>query len=109
MAAHSDLDLAGTPADARARDYVELLGTFPYQPTLYLGLGGTGSQCVQKVKSLFLTYVKPQADRQQKAVVPNIDPMYSFLAFDTNRGERPAGLAENKEWFHLGVRDLAKF
>ena len=109
MAAHSDLDLLGTRQDERARDYVELLGKFPYRPTLFLGLGGTGAQCVQKMKSLFLEYVKPQAERNQKAAVRDIDPMYAFLAFDSNRGEHPQGLAENREWFHLGVKDLKRF
>ncbi len=111
MARSIGLDLLGTGAQAQPRDYAALAGTFPYRPTLFVGLGGTGSQAVSKVKKLFLTYVTPQLRARQRADVPDIDKLYSFLAFDTNKGERPQDppLDENREWFHLGVKDLKRF
>ena len=96
-------------SEAGARDYLELNGKFNFRPTLFVGVGGTGAQAVEKVKRLFLSYIRPQMQKNQTAMTADIDPMYAFLAFDTNKGERKELLAENKEWFHLGVSDMGQF
>lgn len=109
MEIHEDLNLERTYADETERDYVALLENFPYRPTLYLGLGGTGALAVWSVKTLFLKLVAPQRKEGQIADVADIDPLYSFLAFDTNVSECPPDLGENDEWYHLAVRDLNRF
>lgn len=91
------------------RDAARLAGTFPYRPTLFLGLGGTGTQAVEKVKRLFKNYVAPQAQAGVMANVEAIPKMYCFRGFDTNRGERPADLTPGREWFHVGVSNLGQF
>src|ERR1035438_9989709 len=48
-----------TEAQELPRDHVAMVGTFPFRPTLFLGLGGTGSQAVAKEKELFLKLVLP--------------------------------------------------
>ncbi len=109
MSVHPELNLSRTYAQDERRDYLSLLERFPYRPTLYLGLGGTGAQSVEKVKQLFLRLVAPQAQKGQEGVAPEIDPLYAFLAFDTDRGGRPKGLRDGSQWVHLGVEDLAGF
>lgn len=91
------------------RDAARLAGTFPYRPTLFLGLGGTGTQAVEKVKRLFLDYVAPHAQAGVMATVPAIPKLYCFRGFDTNAGERPAELTPGREWFHIGVSNLSQF
>lgn len=109
MAAHKDLDLSRTYSEDVKRDYVSLLKKFPYRPTLFLGLGGTGAQAVSKIKDLFLDLVTPQARTGRDADVRDIDPMYAFRALDTNSGEKPGNLAKGREWLHLGVDNLERF
>ena len=41
-----------------------------------------------KVKRLFLEYVWPKMQKNQSARALEIDPLYAFLAFDTNSGEK---------------------
>jgi hypothetical protein len=110
MASGINEDLVFSVAEeAEKRDYLELIGKFHFRPTLFVGVGGTGAQAVEKVKRLFLAYVRPQMQKNQSAMTADIDPMYSFLAFDTNKGEKKELLTENREWFHLGVSDMAEF
>jgi hypothetical protein len=97
-----------TETAAPERDYVRMMGTFPFRPTLFLGLGGTGGQAVSKVKQLYAELVAPQR-RAGTSAPGRIDPLYAFLAFDTNQQERPGNLTANKEWFHLGVGNMADF
>lgn len=108
MPLSSSLNLLADSSEA-LRDYVQMMGTFPFRPTLFVGLGGTGSQAVSKIKQLYLDLVAPQAHAGMAAQVHGIDPLYAFLAFDTNQQERPGNLIANKEWFHLGVGDLSDF
>jgi hypothetical protein len=91
------------------RDYVRMLGTFPFRPTLFLGLGGTGGQAVSKIKQLYSELVAPQQRAGLAAAAGGIDPLYAFLAFDSNQQERPGNLTANKEWFHLGVGNMNNF
>jgi len=109
MAEHKDLNLSRVQSEEQTRDYVSLLEKFPFRPTLYLGLGGTGVQAVNKIKELFLKLVAPQARAQRKAGAPDIDPRYAFLGFDINAAECPPGMAKNKDWFHLGIRNVKQF
>lgn len=109
MAEHEDLNLLRAHAEEQTRDYVSLLESFPYRPTLYIGLGGTGVHTVDKIRELFLKLVAPQARAGRKAGVADIDPRYAFLGFDTSAGECPSGLAKNRDWFHLGIRNLKQF
>ena len=99
----------GAAEEAEKRDYIEFLGKFHFRPTLFVGVGGTGAQAVEKVKSLFLKYIQPQMQKNQSARTGDIDPMYAFLAFDTNSGENKPGLSEGHEWYHLSVSDLHGF
>jgi len=98
-----------TETIAPQRDYVRMLGTFPFRPTLFLGLGGTGGQAVSKIKQLYAELVAPQQRAGLAAAAGGMDPLYSFLAFDTNQNERPGNLTANKEWFHLGVGNMGDF
>src|SRR5690242_5723098 len=91
-----------TDAVSPQRDYVRMMGTFPFRPTLFLGLGGTGGQAVSKIKQLYAELVAPQQRAGLDARAGSIEPLYAFLAFDTNQQERPGNLTANKEWFHLG-------
>lgn len=109
MAKDKDLNLVGESTQDQRNDYLQLLDQFPFRPTLYIGLGGTGSQAVAKIKALFLGLVSPQAKARMKADAPEIDQLYAFASFDTNTGERPKYLDAQREWFHLGVRDLRGF
>lgn|GEM_PF-4943558 len=109
MASNKDLQLLTSREHERPNDYVTLLEQFPFRPTLFLGLGGTGSQAVAKIKELFLRLVTPQAKARLKADAPDMDQLYGFLAFDTNQAERPKTLDVNREWYHLGVGDLGEF
>jgi hypothetical protein len=110
MASEINKDLVfSVTEETEKRDYLELIGKFHFRPTLFVGVGGTGAQAVEKVKRLFLSYVRPQMQKNQTAMTADIDPMYSFLAFDTNKGEKKELLTENREWFHLGVSDMAEF
>lgn len=91
------------------RDYVRMLGTFPFRPTLFLGLGGTGGQAVSKIKQLYSELVAPQQRAGLAAAAGGIDPLYAFLAFDSNQQERPGNLTANREWFHVGVGNMNYF
>jgi hypothetical protein len=109
MAKSSGLNLFKTGEGGRLRDYTELLGTFAFRPTLFLGLGGTGSQAVAKVKQLFINLVAPQMHRNLQAQTAEIDPLFAFLAFDTDGTAIPAGMKNREDWFHLAIHDLPEF
>src|ERR1035438_7718286 len=87
-----------TEAQELPRDQVAMFGTFPFRPTLFLGLGGTGSQAVAKEKELFLNLVTKQMHAGLNARIADINPLYAFCAFDTNVSERPRRLDEGTEW-----------
>ncbi|MCB1048044.1 MAG: hypothetical protein KDC10_12665, partial [Calditrichaeota bacterium] len=109
METSSDLNMSQGIAQEEAKDYLSLLESFPYRPTLFIGLGGTGSKAVNGIRDLWYKLISDTQKKGQKASVPDIDALYGFLAFDTARGERPQLLAENSDWFHLGVADLGGF
>jgi len=90
-------------------NYQTLRQNFPYKPTLFLGLGGTGVLAVSQIKALFLKLFSPRNKRGRDANVPDIPSMYKFLAFDTDEGSCPSNLAKNDEWYHLGLEDLNGF
>lgn len=98
-----------TEAQELPRDHVAMVGTFPFRPTLFLGLGGTGSQAVAKEKELFLNLVAPQMHAGLNARTADINPLYAFCAFDTNVSERPPQLDAGTEWHHLAVENMDDF
>lgn len=98
-----------TDAQELPRDHVAMVGTFPFRPTLFLGLGGTGSQAVAKEKELFLKLVAPQMHAGLNARIADINPLYAFCAFDTNVSERPQQLDAGTEWHHLAVENMVDF
>lgn len=104
----SDLDLMGLDADERVVDLVTLSKSFPWRPTLFIGLGGTGCITVSKVKELFHELVTPEVKKDLKAKAPDIDNLYSFCAFDTAQQERPSGLNVD-EWEPIVVNNLPAF
>lgn len=98
-----------TEAQESPRDHVAMVGSFPFRPTLFLGLGGSGSQAVAKEKELFLKLVAPQMHAGLNARIADINPLYAFCAFDTNVSERPHQLDAGTEWHHLAVENMQDF
>lgn len=108
MAGFNAKDLLGR--DVRdTNDYRSIRDNFPYQPTLFLGLGGTGCQAVSKIKSLFNDVYLPTAQKGTEANVGRVPQMYAFLGFDTNASEVPPNLQRDSEWVHLGIGSMGDF
>ncbi len=103
------LDFDDPAVSEPVRTEADFKGSFPYRPTLFVGLGGTGGHAVAKIKELFSSYVLPQQPTAGLGGASSLNPLYAFLAFDTDQQACPQALARNQEWFHLGVGDLAGF
>lgn len=83
---------------------------FPYRPTMFVGLGGTGVAAVSKIKSLFARLLFPRLSRDLKGVDSDqIDKLYQFVAFDTDDANAPQNLPQGRDWYHIGVADLPAF
>ncbi len=90
----------------QTNDYISLQTTFPYRPTLFLGLGGTGCSAVAKIKNAYEKIFANQAGLRGVAGIP---PMYAFRTFDTDATGLQPGLNAGLEFVHLGLADPKAF
>lgn len=87
-----------------------LTDRFPYRPTLFLGVGGTGVKAVHNMKVLYRDLLAPRLAAGMKAADPSeIDRRYQFLALDTDGDSAPQSLQRGREWLHVSVADLQGF
>ena len=102
--------LIGATDAVSEEDLVSLRDRFPFRPTLFVGLGGTGCQAVSKIKSLYSRLLQPRLAAGLKGKDPEeIDGRYGFLAFDSDNTSIPTGLRPNRDFYHIGVGDLGGF
>ena len=101
--------ILGVDAQVEQRDYIDLQNGFSAKPTLFIGLGGTGTQTVSKIKNLFEELYGARAVEGADSQINPIPAMYAFRAFDSDKQSVPTNLIPNKEWIGIGVDDLAGF
>lgn len=94
-----------TVQQEKSTDYIDLLRMFPYRPTLFVGLGGTGCAAVVKVKQA-LKKVFAEV-RGQEVMTEDVPAMFAFRAFDTNQSDQ-YDLAPN-EMHYLCMDDVRRF
>jgi hypothetical protein len=109
MPTNDELDLMDAIENEEKIDFSTLQNNFPYRPTIFMGLGGTGCQSVAKIKELFRKVYKPVAEAGREGVINEIPSMYAFLGFDSDISGKPSILAKGSEWHHIGINDLANF
>ena len=107
--AEFDLKKAFGTTERKQNNYQSLLQTFPYRPTVFLGLGGTGCHTVSKIKQLFEEVYLPTAMQDPDAGTQRVPQMYQFLGFDTHKGDRPTNMENGKDWHHMPVANIGNF
>ncbi len=94
--------LAVQPA---ARDPYTALKSMQLRPTIYLGLGGLGSESVGKIK---LLYERTFSNLRPEGATSAIPPAIRFLAFDSDVKGKPDELTKDQEWFQMKAPNIGR-
>lgn len=73
-------------------------------PTIFLGLGGTGSYSVANVKRLYLKTFEGYREEGQRSPIPT---GIQFLGFDSSKYDRPDVLISGSEWLNMSFKVTA--